>query len=210
MKSFASKVVSFFKTTAIGGLLFLLPVIAIGVLLGYIYKLVHSVYEPLKKILPVESVGGIFGVFALAVGIVVTLCFLCGILARRAVARRFYQTVEKQLVTVFPKYAIYKDLLAGKIGGDENRPTLIPVTVSMNDSCRVAFETDRLADGRVILYLPGAPDPWNGSVVLVSSDQVTPLDLPLKDVVGICETLGRECGPFFVNMAVSTTPPERR
>ncbi len=192
-----SKVASFLRTTAIGGLLFLLPIIVVGALLGYLYNIVASVYEPLKKFLPVDSAVGIATLFLLAVSIIVVLCFLCGLFTRRAFAQKFTQTIEKQLVTVFPKYAIYKDLLAGNIGGDENRPTLIPVTVTLNDLSRIAFETERLADGRVIVYLPGAPDTWNGSVVLVAPEQVEPLDVPLPDVVGIFETLGRNCAPFF-------------
>ena len=131
--------------------------------------------------------------FLTAILIVVLLCFICGVLARRAIARRFTQTLEKQLMTVFPKYGIYKDLLAGNIGGDEHAPSLIPVTVQFNEYSRLAFESERLADGRVVVYLPGAPDAWIGSVVLVADNQVERLEIPLPDFIGVFERLGRDC-----------------
>lgn len=199
-----SRFASFLKTTAIGGLLFLLPIVVIGALLGYLYKIIASFYEPLKKFIPVDTAVGIAGLFLLAVAVVTVLCFFCGLLTRRAFARKFTQTIERQLVTVFPKYAIYKDLLAGNIGGAENRPTLVPVTVQLNDLTRIAFETERLVDGRVVVYLPGAPDTWAGSVALVSPDQVTSLNVPLSEVVGIFEKLGRECAPLFAKETLRT------
>ncbi len=190
------KFLAFLRTTAIGGILFLLPLVVIGTLLGSIYNVVIQVYEPLKKFLPVHSAIGILLLFLLAVAIVVLLCFFCGLITKRALARKFTQTVEKQLITVFPKYAIYKDLLAGNLGGDENVPSLTPVTVKLIDQTRLAFEADRLPDGRVLVYLPGAPDTWNGEVVVVDPEQVAAVDVPFSEYLGIFEKLGRECGPF--------------
>jgi hypothetical protein len=43
------------------------------------------------------------------------------------------------------------------------------------------------------LSLPGAPDAWTGSVVLVPDDQVERLDIPLPEFLGVFEKLGREC-----------------
>jgi hypothetical protein len=52
------------------------------------------VHEPLKKYLPVSTVAGTGVLFLIAVGILVLLCFVCGLAARRAIARRFSQVVK--------------------------------------------------------------------------------------------------------------------
>ena len=57
---------------------------------------------------------------------------------------------------------------------------------------RLAFEADRLANGMVAVYLPGAPDSWIGSVVLVSADRIEPVDIPFSELLGIFERLGRD------------------
>lgn len=202
MRNRIGAVWGFARTTAIGGLLFLLPLIVIGALLGYAYQLVLVVYDPLKEMIPVSSPTGLLLLFSLSILIVIALCFVCGLLARRAIARRFTQTVEKQLMTVFPKYAIYKDLLAGNVGGEENMPSLLPISVRMQDHDRLGFEADRLADGRVVAYLPGAPDSWIGGVVLVAAEQVERLEIPFADFLTIFERLGRDCNALMI------VPPE--
>jgi len=185
------KSLGFFKTTAIGGLLFLLPVAVVGAVLGYVHSIVNTVYVAIKQFIPFETKFGFFILFLIAILIVVLLCFLCGLFTKRAVARNFSRKVEKQLMTVYPKYAIYKDILAGNIGGDENIPSLTPVSVHFNEFDRLAFEADRLPDGRVVVFLPGSPDPWIGTVIVVSAEQVEPVDLPFTEAVGVFERLGR-------------------
>jgi uncharacterized membrane protein len=194
------KTFSFLRTTAIGGLVFLLPLAVVGGLLGYLYNLAHAVYQPLREYIPVDDAYGVSLLFAIAVLIVLILCFACGLAARRAMGRRFSQTIEKRLVMVFPKYAIYKDIVAGNLGGDELAPTLKPVTVRLDDVIRIGFEAGRTPTGLVIVYLPGSPDPWLGAVVLVAADRVQPLDVTFNETAAICERLGRDSAHLLANV----------
>ncbi len=192
MQTRVHKTFGFFKTTAIGGLLFLLPLFVLGWLLGYVYQAVVVLYEPLKPYLPGSGVAGTALLFGLALVVIVLLCALCGLAARRAIARKFSQTLEKQIMMIFPKYAIYKDILAGNVGGDAHTPTLKPVAVQLQDMVRIGYEAGRTEQGLVIVYLPGSPDPWMGAVVLIEPARVQPLELGFGDLSAICERLGRD------------------
>ncbi len=192
MKKRITKTFGFLKTTAIGGLIFLLPLAVIAGLLGYVFNVVRVIYESLEAHLPVSTAAGTAILFLIAVGILVLLCFACGIAARRAIARKFSQTIEKHLVMVFPKYAIYKDILAGNVGGDAMAPSLVPVTIQFEGAIRIGYEAGRIESGLVIVYLPGSPDPWMGSVVLVEPDRIRPLDVDFNETAAICERLGRD------------------
>ena len=200
MKHHVTKKFHFLKTTAIGGLIFLLPLAVIGALLGYVYNVVWAIYEPLTKYLPVSSAVGTALLFLIAVGILVLLCFVCGLAAQRAIARKFSQTIEKHLVMVFPKYAIYKDILAGNVGGDTHGPSLLPVTIEFDDAIRIGYEAGRTDHGLVIVYLPGSPDPWIGSVVLVAAGRIQPLDVDFGETSAICERLGRDSGRLLASV----------
>lgn len=209
MKERVTKTFGFLKTTAIGGLIFLLPLAAIGALLGYAYNLALVIYAPLKDLSLFDTPGGIALLFFIAVGILVLLCFLCGLAARRALARRFSQTIEKQLVMIFPKYAIYKDIVAGNIGGDELAPSLMPVTIRLDDMVRIGYEAGRTEQGLAIVYLPGSPDPWIGSIVLVEPDRIEPLAVDFNETAAICERLGRDSRDLLASVridAVSMQP----
>ncbi len=206
MKRQLTKTFGFLKTTLIGGLLFLLPLAVVGGLLGYLFNVVLLIYEPLKEHLPVSTATGTAVLFLIAVGILIMLCFLCGLAARRAITRHFSQVLEKHLVMVFPKYAIYKDILAGNIGGDAHAPSLLPVTIQFDDMIRIGYEAGRTERGLVIVYLPGSPDPWMGSVVLVEPDRIQPLDVDFGETSAICERLGRDSGQLLASVRIDRPP----
>jgi uncharacterized membrane protein len=210
MQTRVRKTFGFLKTTAIGGLLFLLPLFVLGWLLGYVYQAVVVIYEPLKSYLPVSGVAGTAFLFALAVAVLVLLCAVCGLAARRAIARKFSQTVEKQIMMIYPKYAIYKDILAGNFGGDTHTPTLKPVAVYLDDMVRIGYEAGRAEHGLVTVYLPGSPDPWMGAVVLMDPARVQPLELGFGELSAMCERLGRDSQQLLsaVQRADRLAPPK--
>ncbi len=90
------KSIGFLKTTALGGLIFLLPLIVVVALLGQAVQIVYAVAEPIGKYLPVTSVMGVSLGVAIAVAGLLAVCFLSGLAARRSFARRFSQTIEKK------------------------------------------------------------------------------------------------------------------
>lgn len=182
----------FFKTTAIGGALFLLPLFVVLALLVYVYEAVVTVHQFLQPWIPLDSATGFVLLFGVAIAVLLVSCFVAGLAARRAIGARFSGTVEKQLLKVMPKYGIYKDLLAGKLGGDENVPSLRPVLIRQGTELRLAFQADRLENGLVVTYFPGSPDTWNGSLAFLDPKSVEPLNVSFAEVVEIFERLGRD------------------
>ncbi|QDS98465.1 DUF502 domain-containing protein [Adhaeretor mobilis] len=187
-----------------------MPVAVIGALLGYVYNIVAVIYDPLKEYMPVHTAYGLTLLFLIAVAILLILCFLFGLAARRAFGRKFSQAIEKQLVMVFPKYAIYKDIVAGNIGGETLTPSLIPVTVRLDDMTRIGYESGRTESELVIVYLPGSPDPWIGSVALVEPNRIQKLDTDFNETAAICERLGRNSEELLSSVNRSSPAVETR
>ncbi len=199
------------KTMAIGGIFFLLPVIVIGALIGQVAKIVWTVAVQVNGFLPANNWIGYLVVIALSVALLVLACFLAGFLARRRLARRFNQSLEKYVLMLFPRYTILKEQLTGNIGGDEYRNTLLPVIVQFPGYQRIGFEVERTSqplarsqedaaageEGQaavepwVTVFFPGSPDPWSGTSLLVSHRQVRPLASPFAETVAAFERLGR-------------------
>ncbi|MEZ6128552.1 MAG: hypothetical protein R3C59_07700 [Planctomycetaceae bacterium] len=194
MKKHISRSIGFFRATALGGVLFILPLAVVIGLLGYVYSFAIVLYEPLQEWIPLDSAAAVGILFVAAVSALLLICFAAGLMAHRAIGRRVAQFIEKYLTTFFPKYAIYKDLLAGNIGGTRDVPSLKPVLVRTPECRRIAFESARLSDQSAVIFFPGAPDPWIGSVGIVAAADVEPLNLPFNDVVGLLEQLGRGSG----------------
>lgn len=196
-----NKIIRFLKTTAIGGLLFLLPLIVIGALIGQVVPIVMSVAESLGEYIPVKTPAGIGLLILLAIVVVLLLCFAAGLLARRSLGKRITENFEKYLLLLFPRYAIIKDQMAGSIGGHEARPQMKPIVARFEDSLRIGFEIERTDTGLVTVYLPGAPDPWLGTVVLVNADRVEQADIEFGEAVAIFEQVGRGSAALLASKA---------
>ena len=186
--------IRFLRTTAIGGLLFLLPLVVVGALIGQVVPIVMTIAERLGEILPgfVKTPGGITLLILLAIVILLLLCFAAGLVARWSFGRNLSEAFEKKLVLFFPRYAILKDQMADSIGGEQAKAQMKPVIARFDDCIRLGFETERHENtGLVSVFLPGSPDPWAGKVVLLKIDRVESLEVDFGDAVASCEQLGR-------------------
>ncbi len=188
----SKRFINFLKTTAIGGLLFLLPLIVLGALVGQITPLVVSVASALNKYIPVKTPTGIAILVGLSIALILLLCFAAGMFARWSLGKKISTAFEKKLALFFPRYSILKDQMADTIGGNETRPQMKPVLVVFDECQRIAFETERdEKQGLATIFLPGSPDPWSGKVVIMKLDRVTRLNADFGHAAATCEQVGR-------------------
>ena len=181
---------SFLKTTFLGGLVFLLPLVILFAVIGKAVQIMLLVAKPIDRLIPIETIGGIALVNILAVLAVLLSCLIAGIAAKNLFGKKFLDSLESKL-SVIPGYAILKARLTGKIGSEIEKKALKPTLVKFNDKHQIGFEVERVGDGRVAIFLPGAPDPWSGSIVFVSEDQVESLPVETLEAMRIFEHLGR-------------------
>lgn len=194
LKRAPGRFIQFVRTTAIGGLLFLLPLIVVGALVGQVVPIVLTIAKSLGDALPgvVNTKGGIALLIVISILLVLFLCFVSGLLARRSWGQKLSQGFEKKLVLLFPRYAILKDQMADTIGGEQAKAQMKPVLVKFDDYQTIGFETERSDDlGLVAVYVPGAPDAWSGRVALVEPERIRPVNADFGEAVASCEQLGR-------------------
>ena len=189
--------IRFLRTTAIGGLLFLLPLIVLGALAAQLAPIVTSIatfIQEHNEQIPVHTPAGIALLTSLSIAILLSLCFAAGLIAKWSIGQRVSGLFEKNLLLLFPRYTILKDQMADTIGGRDNRPQMKSVLVKLHDQRLIGFETDRSRDGhQVAVYIPGSPDTWAGYLTLVDADRVESLSMTFGDTVSTCEQLGRGC-----------------
>ncbi|MCH2203627.1 MAG: DUF502 domain-containing protein [Fuerstiella sp.] len=206
----SKRFINFLKTTAIGGLLFLLPLVVLGALVGQIAPIVVSVASGLNQYIPVKTPTGIAVLIGLFIAIILLLCFAAGVLAHWSFGKRISTAFEKKLSLFFPRYSILKDQMADTIGGDETRPQMEPVVVVFEECQRVAFETERdEKQGLATIYLPGSPDPWSGKVVILELDRVSRLDADFGQAAATCEQVGRGAIAMVGRVARSPRPTSK-
>lgn len=185
-----TKVADFFKATMLGGFVFLVPIIAMVYVVGKALLISRKLSEPVASYLPVSSLLGIAIADILGLAVIMLLCFIAGLLARNSLASSFVREAEAQFLWKLPGYSMVKGL-SESFGGDQGTPTLKPVIARLDDTAQIGFEVDRLSDGRVVVYVPGAPDVWAGSVLLLTADRIESLPITVAAAVQNLRALGQ-------------------
>ncbi len=183
------KNVSFLKTTLLGGLIFLIPVVVITVVLGKAINIMLVFAKPLEKLVPFESMGGIAIIDILAFFIVILLCFLAGLSTRSSTGKRAFNWIDSKLIVLIPGYVILKGF-ATTIDKDSEEIDKIPVFVKLDDQTMMGIEVERLENGLVTVYLPGSPDTWSGTVAYMTEDRVERLNIDYLEASKILRNLG--------------------
>lgn len=180
----------FLKTTVFGGILFIVPIVIFVAIIGKALELTNVIAAPLAEILVVDSIGGAAIVNLLALAVLILICFLAGLVARTVVAKNFVKSLESNVLDNIPAYELLKAKTQSILSPDEAE-NLRPAITRFDDSWQLAFEIERLPDSKVVVYLPGAPDPWSGSVCVVTNDRVTPLDLTVYSAANWMKRIGK-------------------
>lgn len=149
-----------------------------------------TVAEPLSKVVPIDSVADIALVDIIAIILIGLVCFLAGLVAKTERAKRMVSSLESRVLTNIPIYDVIKAKILGTIQASQEAG-MTPVLTRFDDQWQIAMEVERLADGRVAVFLPGSPDPWSGTVSIVTEDRVEPLDTALPSVVKSLKALGK-------------------
>ena len=183
---------SAFSTTALGGLIFLVPFVIVIVIGGKALALMRAVAQPIAVQLGIEHIGAVAVIDMLAVVMLIVVCCLAGLLATRGRSQRLQQTFDRMLLELFPRYTFIKSLTES-LGVETIERTLKTVMVHFDDQSQIAFEVER-QDGWVVVYLPGSPDPWSGAVSLVKPERVQDVDADFKTAVKRMRLAGRGAG----------------
>ncbi|TWU00659.1 hypothetical protein Pla108_16110 [Botrimarina colliarenosi] len=198
-----SQLLSFLRTTLVGGVVFLLPLAAVGWLLAQAVQIGWSVVSAVQSYLadhegdPIGAYAelgpGAYALLLLAsLVLLVGVAFVAGIVARRSLGQWFSERAERYLSMLFPRYAVFKDQLTGNLGTG----SLQPVVARVAGWTRIAIEVERDPVAGVTVYLPSSPDPWTGTVAIVPPDAVTPIAGDFSEVMATFERLGRGTGRY--------------
>jgi uncharacterized membrane protein len=186
MKSFTQ----FIKTTILGGLIFLVPLVIVTVVLAKAHEVMSKVAKPFSALIPLDTVGGVAVANLLAILAILLCCLIAGMVAKGDAAKRLLKSIEEKLL-VIPAYSFVKGVTDSLINSEEAAEAFIPVIVKFDDNAQIAFEIERTEKGNVVIYLPGSPNPWSGSVGYFEEDRVERLNMSVPDAINNIRHLGR-------------------
>jgi len=189
----ANGLLTFIRTTILGGIFFLLPLIVIVFIFSKALAIVRTITIPLAEAMPVEFIGGIPVGRILAWMVVLSVCFLAGLIAR---VRRFNllgRWLDQNILSEVPGYSFMKEM-GVNIAGLKSDYTRTPVMVEIGPVWQLGFLIEKINEELSAVFLPGAPSPTSGKVIFVEQHKLKTLDIPQKDVMKIMSKMGIGAG----------------
>jgi uncharacterized membrane protein len=182
-------VFDFLKTTLLGGALFLAPILLVGFVIGNALDIAGGIVDPLADWVPVDQIGGISVAKLVAVAAIVLFCFLAGLLANAALAKKFGDWLESTVLCNVPGYEVIKSMGESLVGIERDQAHQA-VLARIEDAWQIAFLVERIDGGHVAVFVPDAPNPWSGSVFFMPEDRVKSLDLSRAQLLKCLNRLG--------------------
>jgi uncharacterized membrane protein len=191
MEARVRQLLGFVKTMLVGGLLFLFPLVVVTIVVGKAFAMVLGVTRPIvDNIAPVHTATDVAVINVVTIAAMLAGCLVAGFIARSPIGRRVYRAIDNSLAGLLPGYAILRARLSDAVGKDARRKSIKTILVRLDDQSQLALEVERLPDGRVVAFLPGAPDPWSGTSIIVDAARVTPVDVDILHLTRLLKDLG--------------------
>ena len=179
-----------FRTTLLGGIVFLIPVVLLLIVVGKAITWIRMVSDPVVDRLPDGFVGHTVAAYLIAGGILIFVCLVAGVFSRTRSAARLMEVMEARVLAHVPLYLVLRSKIQAMLNTDQVQD-LQSVMVRFDDLWQVAFQIERVEGGMVAVFLPGAPDPWSGSVALVDAERVEELPMGVSTAAKLHYRLGR-------------------
>jgi uncharacterized membrane protein len=197
---------NFFKSALIGGLLVILPLGIMIAIVAWIFSQVRRAIAPLTGLLMEQST--MQGVVAdiLVIGLIITACFVVGVLVRTRLGKWIYHTLESSFLKKAPGYTLIKETVFQFLGNKQSPFSSVAlVKIYGNDTMVSAFITDTHENGMCTVFVPTGPNPTSGNIFHLQSKYVFPVDIPVEDAMRSIISCGAGSSELVSKMEKSKT-----
>ncbi len=182
-------IIRFIKDTLVGGILLMVPLVFFLVVAKKALSLLGKMLQPVAHNMEGREIGGVALELLVTIFLLLLLCFLAGLFMKTATARRLKQFLENNVLIYVPGYSFVQALSADKLDGS-NTANWRPAVFEADDNLSICFITDETPT-HYSLFVPGAPTPSSGSVVVRRREEVRELDISFSDVTMIMKQFGK-------------------
>ena len=166
------------KNTIISGIVLFLPIFILVAIFQKLYGFLFGFGHKLTGMLGLDKVEGFNFAPILTTLLLIGVLYLFGLLVRFSTVTKVKDWIENNVLVYIPTYSKYKAKMMAKLqpGKDERQPALVQMQDGLKPCLLVSSES-----GQSIVFMPSTPDTDLGEVWIVSSQNVTSIDMSLKE-----------------------------
>lgn len=190
----------FLKTTVMGGLIVVLPVVLTFFFLRWLFNLVSGLISPLTQMVMAGSHIQKLVADFLVVLIIVAACFLIGLFIKTRMGLFVYRQVEKKILRIAPGYSLFRETIKQFLG-QKRKPfsSVALVRVFENSTMMTAFVTDEHPDGSFTVYVPSGLNPTSGLIYHLQKEYVHPVEVSVEETMRSIISCGAGSGSLIAS-----------
>ena len=176
---------NFIKTTLVGGLLVVFPLLVLWLAIREIGALLIAMADPIghaiEWLLPSVELDRMYFLGLIAGILILAVSFIAGLLVKSRFVSGLGRSIEESVLAKLPMYTMLKRLSASWIAGQKQSfaPVLFKSADAGLDPC---FAIEDHGDGRVTVLMPFAPAAFAGTVRIVNKSDLEYLDCSFDEL----------------------------
>jgi len=183
-------ITDFLKTTLVGGVLIVLPLLLFYMLLSEILGMVVALATPIADLFPKGTFDEVKMTVLLAVILIVVVSFVFGLALRSSLLRRFGLWIENKTLGHLPIYKAVKSLSRGLAGAKEDGVFKPAILTSSDGSREIVYLIEEHDDGQATILVPWTPTSFAGSIKILSRERIELLSASLGDTSAVLSNWG--------------------
>jgi uncharacterized membrane protein len=177
-----NKIIEFLKTTFLGGLFVLLPVILLYLALAEVMGVLVAMATPFADLFfPGRFEDTQFPVLV-AIMLLIGVSFILGLFMLSETSRRFGNWIERTILGRLPVYNAIKSLTTGFSDSQQESSFKPALLKSAEGEKAFVYIVEDHGDGNLTVMLPWTPTPFAGVIKIVPKERVEPLAASMKKV----------------------------
>jgi len=197
-----SRVFEFIKTTAIGGLLVIVPIAIIVFVVGQLLFGLADLAEELVKWFGI-GVDDALVMFGIAAVTLVLLCFVTGLLVQTRLGGAIKDWFSRHIAHRIPMYNAISSLTKRFAGVEGEQFAAVEVDLYGSGTRVLGFLIEMLPDDRAAVFVPSAPVATVGNIYLVDNDRISPLNASVADTVSVITQWGVDAVDLYKSRDVA-------
>lgn len=184
------RIKEFLKTTVVGGLVFLVPLVVLALLLRKALEMARKVADPVAALFPAHQFAGVAVGTIVAALVLLVVAFVAGLLARTDAGRALTQWIGDSLLGNLPQYRVVTTMAEGLTKVEQGQG-LAPVLVCLDDAWQLGYALpEPMPAGWTAVFIPQSPTPMSGNVVYARASRVRPLDIGMPMAAKLVKQMG--------------------
>jgi uncharacterized membrane protein len=194
------RLLAFIKTTTLGGLFVLLPIVIVASLATTVILAIRAAAQGAIGIFVGKQAEAIPFPIMLTIGVMVVISFFLGLAMISQAGRRCGGWIERKILIRVPGYIVARAVVGG-LANTRREGVVKPVLMTLSDGVECfALIIETHSDGRYTIYIPNSPNPSSGSVRIVKHSLVRELDGHIPDIAAALQQWGMGSAKLLANL----------